>query len=103
MQYQKEDMIGEFYQWGNEQNPVSDDREPSRRAFDRYNGDHVLYIINYYVKQTNKFSKEYCQLLEKKISQDLPLELRSELSVFNWIKISSADDKKVESIINTGT
>ncbi len=94
-------MIGEFYQWGIDQGPLSDDRTPSRRAFDRYNGHHVLFIINYYVTQANRFSKEYCQLLEKKISQDLPLDLRSELSVFNWLSISSANDKKVDSILNS--
>ncbi|MET0462491.1 MAG: hypothetical protein ABW007_05040 [Chitinophagaceae bacterium] len=102
MQYQKEDMIGEFYQWEGEKMPDTVDRTPSRRAFDRFNGHHVLYIINYYVTLNNKFSKEYCQVLEKKISQDLPIDLRSELSVFNWIKISSENGEKIDSVLNTG-
>lgn len=102
MQFQKEDMIGEFYQWQRDNMSDLVDRTPSRRAFDRFNGHHVLYIINYYVTLTNRFSKEYCQLLERKISQDLPIDLRSELSVFNWINISSENGEKVGSVLNTG-
>jgi hypothetical protein len=102
MQFQKEDMIGEFYQWEGDKTPDAVDRAPNRRAFDRFNGHHVLYIINYYVTLTNKFSKEYCQVLERKISQDLPIDLRSELSVFNWINISSENSEKIDSVLNTG-
>lgn len=99
MQYQKEDMIGGFYQWGTDDLTTRSDRSPSRRAFDRFNGHHVLYVINYYMALSNTFSKEYCQKLEKMICDDLPLEARSEVSVINWISISTQENRELNSLL----
>jgi len=93
MQYHKEDMIGQLYQW-NEDKQLLSGGTPSRKAFDRFNGYQVLYIINYYASFFENFSKEQGRLVERMIMNDLPVEVRSEMSVFNWISVT---EKKINS------
>jgi len=76
-------MILIHYRWqGN--NPFSG--EPSRRSFDPLNGDQVLFMINYYGSLFEDFNLQEARALEKQIAYSLPLELKSEISVMNWLR-----------------
>ena len=47
MHFQKQDMEGTQYNWALEGERSSYMGQPSRRTFDRYNGDQVLFLINF--------------------------------------------------------
>ena len=85
MIYQKQDMEGNFYKWEADPSSMYAGR-PSRRLFDRYNGDQVLFVINFYASFFEAFTIGEARELERQIANNLPLEARSEISVFNWIK-----------------
>lgn len=59
---------------------------PSRRIFDRHNGNQLLFIINAYASQTEEFSEEMVSILEDRLMNQLPLEVKSEISVLKWLK-----------------
>ena len=85
MLFQKHDLEGTVYNW------VEDDRQmftgqPSRRSFDRYNGNQVLFLINLFGSLSDRFTLQEGKEIEQRILNDLPLEAKSEISVFNWIK-----------------
>jgi hypothetical protein len=65
------------------------DGTPSRRLFDRQNGNQLLFIINLYASQTDKFSEEHVQRIEEMLVNKLPEEIKSEISVLNWLKENS--------------
>ncbi len=75
------------YRWDTEEKPahVVFDGEPSRRTFDRYNGNQMLYLINFCATVIENFDLNNARLLESKIAHQLPPGLKSERSVFNWI------------------
>ena len=85
MHFQKQDMEGGNYHWNENSFQVIFSGKPSRRLFDRYNGDQVLFIINSYASLADNFSPQEGKMIEKEISDNLPLDARSEISVFNWI------------------
>lgn len=62
------------------------DGTPSRRLFDRQNGNQLLFIINLYASQSNDFSEDHVKKIEDLLVNKLPLEIKSEISVFNWLK-----------------
>jgi len=82
----KEDMTGTNYYWPGQDGKQVFTGTPTRRLFDRYNGDQVLFIINYYGAQSAGFSIEQGKLIELEIAHRLPMEAKSEISVFNWIQ-----------------
>lgn len=85
MYYQKQDMdIGNYY-WNEVSWQEVFSGSPSRRLFDRFNGNQVLFIINSYAAMFEKFSPQDGKMIEMEISNNLPLDARSEISVFNWI------------------
>jgi hypothetical protein len=86
MFYQKQDMEGKFYKWDTDPSGVIFAGRPSRRLFDRFNGDQVLFIINFYASFFEGFTLEEARTLERQITNNLPMEAKSEISVFNWIK-----------------
>lgn len=63
--------------------------QPSRRPFDRFNGEQVLFIINFYASLCEQFSPHEGRSIERKLSDNLPLQTQSEISVFNWLKKQS--------------
>jgi hypothetical protein len=85
MLLRKEDLKGE-YTWndGIDQNLFNG--ELTRRKFDRNNGDQLLFIINLYASNFKDFSIEDGQKIEEILLDQLPLEAKSEISVFNWLK-----------------
>jgi len=60
--------------------------EPSRRIFDPYNGDQVLFLINYYFSTEGNYSISGGKAIESKLAHKLPIVSQSERSVFNWLK-----------------
>lgn len=87
MIFNKGDMCFIHYRWEREEKPVGDVfcGEPSRRIFDPFNGDQVLFLINFYASIAGAFSLKDARTLERKIAHQLPPGLKSERSVFNWI------------------
>jgi len=86
MHFQKQDMEGTHYTWMSEGVTNNFLGQPSRRAFDRYNGDQVLFLINFYGSLSEQFTIQEGKLIEQRILNELPLEAKSEISVFNWIR-----------------
>ncbi len=85
MPFLKEDLTHQEYNWNIPGESVFNG-SPSRRAFNRYNGDQVLFIINFYGSMADKFSVVEGRKMEELISNQLPLEAKSEISVFNWLR-----------------
>lgn len=74
---------GNSYNWTDE---FIFDGTPSRRLFDRQNGNQLLFIINLYASQNDKFSGDQVQRVEEMLVNKLPEDVKSEISVLNWLK-----------------
>jgi len=85
MNFLRQDLAGEHYSWVNGGSAEVYTGSPSRRLFDRFNGDQVLFIINFCAQSAN-FSLEDVRVMEDRIAHYLPLEAKSEISVINWLK-----------------
>ncbi|MBP7556122.1 MAG: hypothetical protein KA821_07665 [Chitinophagaceae bacterium] len=86
MHFLKTDMEFTHYRWEHE--PVDSaalSREPTRKPFDPHNGLQVLYIINYYLEAAEKFSTREARVIESIIAHQLPKDMKSERSVYNWL------------------
>jgi len=86
MIFLKKDLVQVHYNWNNNDNIFVYDGRPSRRSFDRYNGEQVLFIINSYGATSLNFTIEEGRKIEEVIANNLPLEAKSEISVFNWLQ-----------------
>lgn len=84
MKYLKEDLIGQ-YDWSAENTSMYTGL-PSRRIFDRGNGNQMLFIINCFYESIGLLSVTAGKKLEELIRTQLPPDVRSELAVFNWLK-----------------
>lgn len=87
MHFQKRDLMGTHYAWNKAQLSFSD--QPSRRSFDKNNGDQVLFLINYYASLAGRTSLEECIIIEQTITINLPESAKSEIAAFNWISLSA--------------
>ena len=85
MIFKKFDMQGTHYNWSADQGNNLFNGEPSRRLFDRFNGDQVLFLINFIASLTERFDLRTGLYIEQMIKDELPLAHKSELSVFHWI------------------
>jgi hypothetical protein len=86
MLFLKEDLSGTHYTWKEERSKSTFSGQPSRRLFDRFDGDQVLFMINFYGSLSDKFTVEEGRKIEELILNQLPTDARSEMSVFNWLK-----------------
>lgn len=86
MIFLKEHLRKRHYNWAVGLNHSMANNEPDRRIFDRFNGFQVLFIINYFGKSVGKLTVTEGLKVEELISAQLPLEVKSELSVFNWLR-----------------
>ncbi len=59
--------------------------EPSRRLLDRTDGYQVLFLINYCASLIEGFTPEAGRLMEEKIHAEMPSDMKSERSAFNWL------------------
>ena len=85
MHFQKQDLEGTHYNWIENEDHLFTG-QPSRRSFDRYNGNQVLFLINFYGSLSDRFTLREGKTIEQKIQQELPLEAKSEITVFNWLR-----------------
>lgn len=84
MHFQKQDLVGDHYHWSVDHNLFTG--QPSRRLFDRANGEQVLFLINFFGSLSDRFTIEEGKMIELEITRRLPLEAKSEISVLNWIR-----------------
>ena len=85
MLFSKEDLSGNYiWTLDSEHSPFRG--VPSRRIFDRYSGDQLLFIINSLAVLSDSFAIEDVIKIEAKITDELPMNSQSEISVFNWLK-----------------
>jgi len=82
----KHDLVGTEYTWLNEGEENIFKGQPTRRAFNRFNGDQVLFIINFYGSLTDQSSIREGREIESDLINYLPLGQQSEISVFNWLR-----------------
>ncbi len=82
----REHLCKTHYDWATGLNHSMENNEPDRRVFDRFNGFQVLFIINHFGKSLGKLTITEGLRVEELISAQLPREIKSELSVFNWLR-----------------
>jgi hypothetical protein len=82
----KEDLRKTHYNWTMARNHSIQHNEPDRRVFDRFNGAQVLFLINHFGKSLGRLTITDSLKIEDLISTHLPQELKSEISVFNWLR-----------------
>ncbi len=85
MQFSKEDLKG-YYKWAVEDRSLLFTGSPTRRLFDRWNGNQVLFLINYFAALSDSFTIEEGQKLEDLLIHHLPVNINSEKSVFTWLQ-----------------
>ena len=98
MNFTKEHLSGDNYEWdlGNQVHRMKE-MTPTRNRFDRFNGNCVLHMLNLFDKLVTTLSVQDGQYLETLMANQLPLEAKSEMTVFNWLKdkyIYSLSSKK---------
>lgn len=85
MLFTKEHLTG-LYTWTADHKIETYTGEPSRRLFDRWNGDQVLFIINHVLLTTNDLSVEQGKKMEMLIINKLAFDPCSEVTVVNWLQ-----------------
>ncbi len=85
MLFQKEHLMG-HYTWADEKSQPVFTGDPTRRLFNRFNGDQVLFIINCSASQESHFTLHDGHILEELILHHLPLQAKSEISVLQWLR-----------------
>lgn len=94
MVFSKENLGG-LYNWTRETERSVYDGNPSRRVFNRWNGNQVLFIINRLLDSLGNFSVDSGQKIERLIINKLPFNTSSELTVFNWLHEEIVKDSEV--------
>ena len=85
MVFSKEHLTG-LYNWEPERETPLFEGSPSRRTFDRFNGDQVFFIITLVLERLGNSSIEQGREIELMIINKLPFSSSSELTVFNWLE-----------------
>lgn len=85
MAFSKEHLTG-LYNWTADHQTALFEGTPSRRMFDRYNGDQVFFIITLLLERLGNSSIEQGREIELLIINKLPFSSSSELTVFNWLE-----------------
>ena len=83
MHFLKEHLSAYNYTWINETTFTG---EPSRRLFNRYNGNQLLFILNLYASLIEGFTVKMGIKIEDRLMNQLPIDAKSEISVLNWLK-----------------
>ena len=85
MSFTKEHLTG-LYNWTPAIEASVFEGAPSRRAFDRYNGNQVIFIITHLLERLGKSSVKQGREIEMLIINKLPFTSSSEHTVFNWLE-----------------
>jgi len=83
MHFLKEHLSAYNYTWVNEAIFTG---EPSRRLFNRYNGNQLLFVINLYASMIDGFTVSMGHKIEDRLMNQLPVDAKSEITVLNWLK-----------------
>ena len=86
MLFLKEHLVNNHYLWPESEPGTENTGDPRRRAFDRFNGNQVLYIINFFGKSIGKLTVSIGQKVEELIANQLPADTKSEVTVYNWLR-----------------
>lgn len=94
MVFQKQDLQYVHYRWETTSEPASSiySGEPARRHFDPFNGDQVLFLINYYAEMVGGLTMKKAHLIENRIAYQLPIGMKSEKSVLAWLMEQVLED-----------
>jgi hypothetical protein len=90
MLFSKEHLAGN-YKWISVPGDSLFTGSPTRRLFDRWNGVQVLFIINSFAALSNNFSVEDARKVENLINNHLPQDTKSEVSVYNWLRLGTPE------------
>jgi hypothetical protein len=82
MHFLKEHLSAYNYRWINEAIFTG---EASRRIFDRYNGNQLLFILNLYGSLMEGFTLNMGLNIEDRLMNQLPIGNKSEISVLHWL------------------
>ena len=95
MGFIRKDMNYVHYKWGGygSKRTGFDNGEPARRYFDPFNGEQVLFMINYCASVIGNLSLGGAREIETRIAYALPGEVISERFVFNWLMKRIVDEK----------
>ncbi len=83
MHFLKEHLSAYNYSWINESTFTGD---ASRRLFNRYNGNQLLFILNLYASLVEGFTVAMGLKIEDRLMNQLPVDAKSEISVLRWLK-----------------
>jgi hypothetical protein len=86
MEFLKEHLNTANYDWTDE---VTFTGNPTRRLYNRHNGNQLLFIINHYAASTDVFTLSNAVEIENMLMNQLPVESKSEISVLKWLKETS--------------
>jgi hypothetical protein len=84
MSFLKEHLMMTDYNWGDTSGYYHG--EPARRVFNRKNGFQVLFLINCCSAFLENFTIKEGREIEDRIGRQLPEEVKSEISVFRWLR-----------------
>lgn len=96
MIFTKDNLQGAGYSWLPESSNQVSDHFPTRKAFDRYSGDAMLRMLNLFNLLIARLTLTEGQTMELALARELPLQLCSETSVFNWLKTKYLYDSKIK-------
>lgn len=82
MHFLKEHLSANNYSWINEATFTG---EASRRVFDRYNGNQLLFILNLYASLIEGFTINMGLKIEDRLMNQLPRDKKSNISVLHWL------------------
>jgi hypothetical protein len=86
MRIVKEHLLISDYVWNSDDKSTLLADGPTRKRFDRFNGNCMLHIINLFDCFVGKLTVPQAQRIERLIQKELPLEAKSEISVMQWLK-----------------
>ena len=87
MKFLKEHLSAYKYSWINEAIFTG---EASRRLFNRYNGNQLLFVLNLYASLIDGFTVSMGLKIEDRLMNQLPVDAKSEISVLHWLNQTPA-------------
>ena len=89
MSFTKEHLSG-FYKWLPETERSVFDGSATRRLFDRFNGNQILFIINLVMDSCGNYSVDLGKKIEDLILNKLTFGISSEITAYNWLYLEIA-------------
>jgi hypothetical protein len=83
MHFLKEDLSPGNYEWNND---LIYNGEPSRRLYNRNDGNQLLFVINSYAAVNTSFDTKQGLQIQNLLKYQLPVDAKSEKSVLQWLK-----------------